>query len=266
MKKHYLVLLAILGSCTAAHAESQEWLMLSDGKNHKLYINKIDLNKGKFDQPFLMRTKSIIEHSETNHAGDSVTITNNYVDCQNMRIAVAESIYDSVGYDGKVKKTERQYNFDSRQQPPDNAWKSLGIALKSPNNFCRKVSGWDENKVKLAYPNTNWRVVDKDNPIFFLNESDISFATNSKPFPVRAKSFLILNLEQGDTTAVIFTELIDCKNGKSRPISKLYTANDTLLENNQNPTVIHTEAVNGEWRQFNEKNKVFSEICKPLNK
>lgn len=266
MKNQLLIFLAFMGSCVVAHAETSDWILVSDTKIHKLYINKTDLNKGKFSQPFLMRTKSIITYGEPTKAGDSVTVNNNYVDCQNMRIAVADSIHDSYGYDGKASKPERTINFDSRQLPPDDTWKSLGIALKSPNNFCRKVSGWNDAKVKLAYPNADWRVVDKKNPVFFLNESDLSLATISKPFPVRAKSFVTLNLEQGETTAVIFTELIDCKNGKSRPISKLFTANDTLLENNQNPTVIHTEAVNGEWRQFNEQNKVFSEICKPLNK
>lgn len=265
MKKHLLLSLALLGICAVTHADSKEWLQVSEAQKFKVYVKKSDLNKGTFDKPFLLRMKSVVEYGENNRSEDSTDLSTYYIDCQNMREALADVVHTDFDSTGVANTPDRKVYFDSRQLPPDNAWKSMGIDKHNPSNFCRKVTGWDDQKVKQGYPNSSWREV-PDSPFYFLNTTDLSFATKSKPFPVRAKTFIAIKTDGGEASSVTFTELIDCKNGKSRPISKLFAANDTLFEESHNPTVIHTETVNGEWRPFNEKNKVFSEICKPLNK
>lgn len=262
MKKNLLIPLILMASSSFTFANPQQWLQISEAPKFKAFVDKTDLSKGSFDRPFLLHMKSVAQYGETNRAGDTTAYSTYYIDCKLMREALADTVSEDVDSSGVSKKSERKIYFDSRQLPPDSAWKSMGIGVHSPNNFCRHVPGWDVKKLKTAYPNKNWRSVQKDNPIFFLNESDLSFSLKNKPFPVRAKQFTTMELEQGEVTAITFTELIDCKNEKSRPISKLFTAGDTILNESTNPVVIKTEAVNGDWRPFNEKNNVFSEICK----
>lgn len=269
MNKQIFLSLAVMGCCTFSHSSSYDWLEFTGDTapaNSKYYVNKTELLKGSFDKPFLLHMKYVVEMGEMDRVGDSTTVAAYYIDCHQMREVLAEVVTEDNAQLATSTATERKVYFDVRQPPPETAWKRMGIGVNSPNNFCRLVPGWDVKKIKAAYPNSNWRAVDKNNPVFFLNEADLSFATKNKPFPVRAKQFTPIDIAEGEVTAVTFTELIDCKNEKSRPISKLFTADDTVLVENTNPSVLKSEAVNGEWRQFNENNKVFGEICKPLKK
>lgn len=267
MNRYLLLSIALLANCAAQAnmAESKDWVMFSEAPKFKAYYSKSDLSKGTFGKPFLLRTKSVIEYGQSNRSGDSTGYSTYYIDCQNMREALADVRHEKVGSSGELEKPEREIFFDARQLPPASTWKSMGIDVNDPSNFCRNVAGWNPKGVKQAYPNANWLEV-PDSPLYFLNMNDLSFATLQQPFPVRVKAFVYKQTDYGESSAITFTEMIDCKKQKSRSINRVFTANDTVMEENQNPQILHAENIDGIWRPFNTENKIFTLICTPLEK
>lgn len=267
MNKKPLLFAALAYSCAAYAdlANSKDWVLFSEAPKFKAYYSKTDLNKASFNKPFLLRTKSVIEYGAQNRAGDSTAYSTYYIDCQKMQEVVMDVVNEKVNLSGVLEKPNREIFFDARQLPPSHAWKSMGMDIQDPRNFCQNVAGWNPKMVKKGYPNANWRDV-PDNAMYFLNTTDLSFATLRTPFPVRVKAFTYQQTEYGEASAITFTELIDCKNKRSRPINRVYTANDTVVEENPNPQVLHAESMEGVWRPFKEENKVTALICDPLQK